>query len=134
MTKNVRIGGGCLCGSVRYHLDGPAADIVACHCGQCRKTSGHFVAASRVPSDTLTLVEDDSLRWYRSSEDAERGFCAKCGSQLFWRAVESDHLSVMAGTMDSPDGLTLAHHIFVADKGEYYRLDDGLPQFDQGDG
>ena len=120
--------GSCLCGAVRYTITGPLRDVVACHCSQCRKTSGHFVAATSAPSAALTLQRDTGLAWYRSSDTAERGFCRVCGGNLFWRLQDSADISVMAGTLDAPTGLHIAKHIFVADKSDYYTLDDGAPQ------
>ena len=67
------------------------------------------------------------VRWYAASDEAERGFCATCGSALFWRRRDADSVSVMAGCLDAPTGLRGSVHIFTADKGDYYELDDGLP-------
>jgi hypothetical protein len=122
--------GGCLCGGVRYRIKGALRDVIACHCSQCRKTSGHFVAATQAPSANLQLVESATLRWYRSSATAERGFCARCGGNLFWResAPGSKHTSIMAGTLDLPTGLRIVQHIYTADKSDYYEIDDGAPR------
>lgn len=121
--------GGCLCGQIRYEITGPARSVVACHCSQCRKTSGHYVAATRVPLASLTVLDGGtgvggSLRWYRSSQTATRAFCGTCGSQLFWQRDGSDHRSVMAGTLDTPCGLVMDRQIFCEDKGDYYALPD----------
>ncbi len=120
--------GGCLCGAVRYVIHGPLRDVIACHCSQCRRTSGHYFAATSAATSAVTLLIHDGLRWYRSSEAAERGFCGVCGANLFWRQNGSDSVSITAGTLDTPTHLRLAEHIFVADKSDYYKLDDGLPQ------
>jgi hypothetical protein len=123
--------GGCLCGGVRYEIDGPLRDIVACHCSQCRKTSGHFMAATSAPRAALRLTASETLRWYRSSDTAERGFCARCGGNLFWRRLPPhvETISIAAGTLDGPvTGLKIIEHIYVADKLDYYALDDGAPQ------
>ncbi|MBV9137438.1 MAG: GFA family protein [Hyphomicrobiales bacterium] len=116
--------GGCLCGGVRYHVSGELRSVVGCHCSQCRRTSGNFVTATNCGLDDLVLEKDGTLRWYRSSEAAERGFCSVCGGNLFWRPIGGDHLSIMAGTLDAPTGLRLTKHIFVADKSDYYDLND----------
>ncbi|SFQ16077.1 Uncharacterized conserved protein [Roseivivax halotolerans] len=122
--------GSCLCGAIRYRVDGPLRPVVACHCSQCRKTTGHHVAATSAPADCVTI--EGEPRWYRSSDSAERGFCPTCGSNLFWR--RPGHLSIWAGTLDThPDDLKLASHIFCADKGRYYEIADGLPQAAQDD-
>lgn len=117
--------GGCLCGAVRFAgRDKMQADMSACHCGQCRRWSGH-VWASFCP-DSLEIVGE--VVWFRSSDTAERGFCPACGSSLFWRAIGQDVPSVAAAAVDEPTGMQLLRHIFVADKGDYYEIADGLPQ------
>ncbi len=116
--------GSCLCGAVSYRVSGPLRPVVACHCVQCRKTSGHFVAATSAAREAIEITGE--VAWYRSSETARRGFCPVCGSSLFWDGPGS-HLSIMAGTLEAPTGLTLAGHIFCADKGDYYEIADDLP-------
>lgn len=120
--------GGCLCGGVRYRVRGPLRPIVYCHCGQCRRTSGHFVAATAAPKDGLKFVADESLEWYDSSEFASRGFCKRCGSSLFWLHRAGENVSIMAGTLDDSAGLEAVEHIYVKDKGDYYDLMDDLPK------
>ncbi|MEM8959755.1 MAG: GFA family protein [Pseudomonadota bacterium] len=122
--------GGCLCGAVSYEVTGSLRPVVACHCRQCRKTSGHHVAATSAARDHVRIKGD--VRWYASSESAKRGFCPVCGSNLFWDGPGS-HLSIFAGTLDGPTELRMAGHIFCADKGDYYEIADGLPQIDQDD-
>ena len=124
--------GGCLCGGVRYRVTGPLRPVVYCHCGQCRRTSGHFVAATAVAKDALEIVADESLEWFASSEFASRGFCRRCGSSLFWVSEARDHVSVMAGTLDESGELKAAEHIWVGDKAGYYVLTDDLPKSLQG--
>lgn len=130
MTVADTASGGCLCGGVRYSVVGPLRDVIACHCSQCRRSSGHFVAATGVPSDRLTLMRAGTLVWYASSAHAERGFCGRCGSNLFWRPTAADRqwTSIMAGTLDPPTHLKIERHIFVADKSDYYTIADGAPQ------
>lgn len=122
--------GGCLCGGVRYELRAPLREAIACHCSQCRRTSGNFVTATVVPNDALVLTADATLAWFRSSATAERGFCSRCGGNLFWRHTTpgTSSTAVMAGSIDPPTGLRLARHIFVASKSDYYGIADGAPQ------
>ncbi len=130
MTEAVGAQGGCLCGGVRYQVRGALRNVIGCHCSQCRKSSGHFVAATRVALEDLQLTESATLRWYRSSDSAERGFCVRCGGNLFWKpsAPDSTETCIMAGTLDTPTGLRTVQHIFTADKSDYYELDEGIPQ------
>ncbi len=116
--------GSCLCGLIRYELTGATRSVVACHCTQCRKTSGHYVAATQVADDDLTINGVDHLTWFKSSAKAQRGFCKTCGSQLFWRAFGTGMTSVMAGTLDGATGLIMDQQIMVAHKGDYYALPD----------
>lgn len=127
------VAGSCLCGSIRYEVDHFERGVVACHCSQCRKTSGHYVAATKATHDDLRMISDSSLRWYRSSEEAERGFCSECGSNLFWRKIGDNATSIMAGALDSPTGLSMQSHIYVDDEGDYYHADDGVPHYPQSD-
>ena len=120
--------GGCLCGAVKYVIRGPLRDVIACHCTQCRRITGHHYAATATKRRYFSLIEQAGLRWYASSAFARRGFCATCGSVLFWDAAAYAHISIAAGTLDCPTGLKLVQHIFVTEKGDYYELSDGLPQ------
>lgn len=123
--------GRCLCGAVRYAVHGALRPVSYCHCSQCRRTSGHYVAATACNAEDLILLKDEGLRWYRSSPRAERGFCGECGSSLFWKPDHGRHISIMAGTLDTPTSLAADEHIFVADASDYYVLADGLPQFEK---
>jgi len=114
--------GGCLCGGVRYSVSGPMRDVVACHCIQCRKTSGHYVAATRVAQSDFSIDRDETLVWFRSSDKAKRGFCSRCGGNLFWWLDEGDQVSIFAGTLDGPTGLKIAEHIHMDTKGDYYDI------------
>jgi hypothetical protein len=120
--------GRCLCGAVQYEVRGPLRPVVYCHCGMCRRTSGHFVAATACAREDLVLKSSSSLQWYQSSAAARRGFCNQCGSNLFWEPLGEGRMSIMAGTLDAPTGLTAQGHIFVAEAGDYYQITDGLPQ------
>lgn len=124
--------GACLCGAVRFRTRGPLREVVFCHCSQCRRQTGLYYAATDVARDRIALTGADMVGWYRSSEEAKRGFCTRCGSALFWQRDGSDHVSVMAGAFDPPSGLYAGYHIFCADKGEFYAIDDGLPSFQAG--
>lgn len=134
MTADQLTSGGCLCGAVRYRLHGALRPVVYCHCGQCRRTHGHFAAYTRVPATALEVIQQRGLAWFRSSAGAERGFCRECGASLFWRTVGGDDCSIAAGSLDEAAGLEAAAHIFVADKAAYYEITDGLPQHAHGSG
>ena len=83
------------------------------------------------PSADIELTAFDPLLWYKSSDTAERGFCGVCGSNLFWKQVGRDAISITAGTLDTPTHLAMDEHIFVADKSDYYTISDDLPKKQQ---
>lgn len=119
--------GGCACGGVRYSVSGPLRDIIACHCEQCRRTSGHFVAATACRRKYFELTASDTLQWYSAVPGYRRGFCNRCGASLFFEEVGGERVSIAAGSLDDPQGLKLAAHIFTAEASDYYRLDDDVP-------
>ena len=123
--------GSCLCGEVTYQIDGQLRENDGCHCTQCRKWTGHFLTGVAVSRKDITINGTEHLSWYHSSEKVRRGFCAKCGSSLFFDPTDTqkhDWISVAMGTFDTPTNTALQRHIFVAEKGDYYQLNDGLPQ------
>ena len=126
--------GQCLCGAVRFTTTGPLRGVIFCHCSQCRRQSGHYYAATNVADRCLDILGEDRITWYAASPDARRGFCGTCGSALFWKHRELDYTSVLAGAFEEPSGLAGEAHIFVADKGDYYMIADGLPQFEGSSG
>jgi hypothetical protein len=122
--------GGCLCGAVRYRIEGPLGIVGACHCGQCRRWTGHVLVSFDVPREALTVR--GAVTWHDSTPGtARRGLCPVCGSGLFWERIGSETSEILVGTLDEPTGLRLAHHIHVADKGDYYEIADGLPAYPQ---
>lgn len=121
--------GGCLCGAVRYELRGELRGVYNCHCGQCRRSHGHFGAYSSVAPEQITLIEERGLKWFESSNIARRGFCADCGSSLFWDPADKHSLAIAAGSFDQPSGLTTRGHIFTDDLADYYTIDDGLDRW-----
>jgi hypothetical protein len=128
----VELGGGCLCGQVRYQITGPRRNIINCHCENCRRTHGHVSAYTSVDKNDLQLLSQQSLKWYHDqSPDTYRGFCGECGASLFWDAKDGNNkMAISAGTLDSGHGLKTIGHVFVHEAGEYYAINDGLPQFE----
>lgn len=128
------LAGGCLCGGVRYQLNGPCRDIINCHCQNCRRTHGHIAAYTSVRQSDLNLIKQQTLQWYHDqSPDTWRGFCNHCGASLFWDARDGrGKISVAAGSLDTGAGLKTIGHVYVSEAGQYYEIDDGLPQFETG--
>jgi hypothetical protein len=125
MTK---ITGSCMCGKVKFEISTPLSPADACHCRQCRKQSSHYFVSTNVPRSALSVSGQGGITWYQSSPKVRRGFCSSCGSSLFWDPQAKDWISVAMGAIDAPTGTRLEKHIFVAEKGDYYDITDGLPQ------
>ena len=123
--------GSCLCGAISYLVIGRVRPVIYCHCSQCRKQTGHIVAATEVDDGKLDVQGAGHLTWFASSSSAKRGFCSKCGSLLFWKTDGTGRTSIMAGGFDEPSDLEATTHIFCEDKGSYYEISDGLKQFDR---
>ena len=123
--------GSCLCGAVTFEIEGELSAPDACHCSKCRKQSGHYFASTDVEKDRLTLKGVENITWFQSSEKVRRGFCTTCGSSLFWDPPHRDWIAVAMGAFDGSTGTGLNKHIFVAEKGDYYEIADGLPQNQQ---
>ncbi|MDW4498362.1 GFA family protein [Sulfitobacter sp. D35] len=126
------LSGSCLCGAVRWQAAGGLRGNSACHCGQCRKQSGHHWASVNVAHDAFR--SDGDVRWYEATPYARRGFCPICGSFLFWQGARQDEIGVSLGSVDGPTGLKLERHIFTAFKGDYYEISDDIRQEAREDG
>lgn len=127
-TSRAGVTGSCLCGAVRYEIDGPLRDVVLCHCAMCRKTHGHIGAYTAVARPGLRMTESRGLKWYRSSPIARRGFCSECGASLFWEGAGRDTISIAAGTLDTPTGLKTAVQLHVNSASDYYTIVTDVPQ------
>ena len=128
--KTMPITGGCLCGAVRYRVNAPLMGVIACHCRQCRRMSGHVFAATAVPRENFELTEDSGLAWYRSSKISKRGFCRHCGSSLFFDHGPEEPIGISAGSFDDDPLMTMAAHIYVEEAGHYYEIASDAEQFD----
>lgn len=123
--------GGCLCGAVRYSVDAPMANVIACHCSHCRKISGagssHNVA---IPTSALTITQGEP-KLYADTADSgnrlNRFFCANCGSSLFSRREKMPEMTILkAGTLDDATGLKLAMNIWTDSALPWMHLDPAL--------
>ena len=121
MTSSKRHGR-CLCGAVTFKITGKLRNVLVCHCSQCRRSSGHLWAATAAPVEAIEIDSQNTLSWYRSSSKAKRGFCRRCGSSLFWQLDGSTSLSIAAGSLDVPTGLSTQEHIYFDDSSDYYTI------------
>ena len=123
--------GSCLCGANEFALPGPAGGVGACHCTQCRKFSGHYTASFDADEGTVDW-QSRAIAEHALPGGGRQAFCPTCGTRLFFRSPNVG-FSIEAGCIDGPTGGRLDSHIFVAFKGDYYQIDDGLPQYAERD-
>ncbi|MBL7545409.1 MAG: GFA family protein [Bdellovibrionaceae bacterium] len=128
MIMEVKHCGSCLCGAVKFEVRGDLPAPTACHCTKCRKHTGHYEAGTDIPRERVKISGVEKVSWYHSSIKVRRGFCSFCGSSLFFDPIYRDWIGIYMGAFDGPTNTKLERHIFVADKGDYYEISDGLPQ------
>ena len=131
INKGISFQGRCLCGSVRFEIKGELRTVINCHCRQCLHTHGHYAAYTAVEKKYMKFVDDNGLKWFRSSNEARRGFCQECGASLFFEHLGGSTISIAAGMLDFSEGLKTVEHIFFDDKPDYYEIDDNLPKHSQ---
>jgi len=122
--------GSCLCGAVSFEVTGPLPRATACHCSMCRKATGNYEVGVDVEKSAVTVRGKDNVTWFQSSETARRGFCSRCGSPMFFEFLKADKIGLMLGSFDGPTGIRVSEHIYVGNKGDYYELCDGAPQYE----
>jgi hypothetical protein len=99
----MEVSGGCQCGAVRYHATEMLDNSHICHCRMCQKAAGNiFIALVAAPREAITWTRGTPSR-FRSSEHVDRGFCAACGTPLFYENLEGGHLNVTTGSLDHPE-------------------------------
>lgn len=114
--------GRCMCGAITFRVSGELRPVFNCHCHRCRRFTGHHMAATATQTGALTV--DDvgvNLRWYDPVPEAQYGFCARCGSSLFWRSPElPDSVSICAGAMDPPTHLHTTQAWWTSEASDYH--------------
>ena len=125
-SRSQKYTGTCVCGAVSYTAKA-LSPLWYCHCWQCRHMTGHFMAASQVKLSDLEIAGEP--KWYYVSEKSRHGFCADCGSQMFWRNDDNDYLSVTGGSIEDTKELVVQGHVFTKEKAHYYTLPETEIQF-----
>ena len=119
--------GSCVCGQTTYEAF-DLTEVSFCHCQQCRKMTGHYMAACQATRDKITIV--GKVKWHYTHEGSRHGFCNNCGAHMFWQNDTRPTISVTAGSLDDAKDLTVRHHIFIEEKGCYYEINDNEPKFE----
>ena len=129
--KKLSLTASCLCGSIKIKTKGYHRNVSNCHCIQCRKTHGIYGAYSNVKNKDIKFINKKNLGWFKSSKNAKRGFCKKCGASIFFKIKNSDNISIAAGMFDKPTKLKTTRNIFVGTKSDFYKITDKLPKFNR---
>lgn len=111
--------GTCLCGAVSISTKNMSKHVEACHCNMCRKWGGGALLVVECGSD-VNFEGVENITIYQSSDRAERGFCQKCGSHLFYKLKQNNQYYIPVGLFDSRNAFTFDHQVFIDEKPEYY--------------
>ncbi len=114
--------GRCLCGVIRLTVAEPPSHLDACHCGMCRRWGGGPALGFATSAVDITPMDEVSV--FDSSEWAQRGFCRRCGSHLFWKARAKDLYFLPAGLFDDLGDVTFTEEIYFDHKPGYYNFAD----------
>ncbi|VAW69741.1 Gfa-like protein [hydrothermal vent metagenome] len=119
MTNTTKGNGSCLCGAVKITAANISSSIGACHCTMCQKWAGGPLMAVECGSD-VTFEGKDNISVYNSSDWAERAFCNKCGSHLYYRLKEPDQYIMPVGLFDTDISFVFDHQVFIDSKPSFY--------------
>ncbi len=122
--------GGCLCGHVRYCIDGPIQGETAhCHCRMCRRASGAVAVTWFTVKDTDHAITEGAPKTYRSSAHGARTFCPSCGTPLTFRTDHAPgYVDITVASLDDPENHPATLHIWTASRLPWLRLDEHLPE------
>ena len=127
--------GQCLCGKVRFEIDGELGETRLCYCELCRRANGSAFSAN-IPvasEDYHLLVGREHIREFESSPGAFRAFCSNCGSPVYARVANDPvHIRIRLGTLDKETRVRVAAHVWVRSKPAWYAIADDLPQYEAG--
>lgn len=125
--------GGCLCGAVRFEVDGSFDHFFLCHCSRCRKGSGTAHASNLFSSHArlIWLKGKDLVQTFTvEGTRFTRSFCPICGSTLPNQAG-SGRLKVPAGSLETPISLRPEAHIFAGSRADWDHHLEKIPTHDE---
>ncbi len=124
--------GGCLCGDIRYEIDGEALQVVNCHCVNCRRHSGAAFLTYAAFHRANVKYLANTPKYFRSSADATRGHCANCGSPIDFNFDADASLTWLTiGSLDQPEQMPATENWFVRSRLPWIDADDNIPAFDE---
>ena len=118
--------GRCLCGAVTYAAEAIDTEVHSCHCDMCQKWTGGPALAVSVGN--VTFEGEENISRFDSSDWAERGFCSRCGANLFYRLKAADHYVLWMGTFDDLAPFKLTGEIYIDEKPEVYNFAGDHPR------
>jgi len=127
--------GSCLCGGVKFEVDGQLRDARNCHCSMCRKAHGAAfrTRATVRAADFRYLAGEQLISSYESSPGNNRTFCSRCGSRLITTfAAHPEYYGLPLGILDDDPGIKPTNHVHVASKASWFDITDDLPQHREG--
>jgi len=127
-NKTLPITGGCLCGAVRYEASEAPQSAGICHCRMCQKSNGTPFAVGVYFHRASLRFTSGEPKFYQSSDIAERGFCAACGSRLVYRPLGGPLMAVEVGSLDHPEDISPEYHTGVQGWMPWLNLVDDLPR------
>lgn len=119
MSDRIELQGACLCGMVRVSVKTASTSVGACHCNMCRKWTGGPLMVIECDDDVV-FEGEEHVAVFSSSDWAERGFCARCGSHLFYRLKEGGLYAVPVGLFDDDESFVFDHQVFIDEKPAFY--------------
>jgi hypothetical protein len=125
--------GSCLCGGIRYEIEGAIGPALNCHCSMCRKVTGAaFRSRVAVPAANFKWTSgEELLTRHESSPGTIRTFCRVCGATLVSLFDDNPHtIGLAMGTLDDDPGVRPSFHVFTGSKAPWFEITDALPQFD----
>jgi hypothetical protein len=128
----VMVSGSCLCGAVRYRVDGRISELVLCHCTKCRKANGSAFHAGAVCRKSRFRWEagEDAVTEYRTDSGYTTRFCATCGSPVPCPLDDRPYVVLHGGALDQDPGSRPRCHIFVASRAPWFEITDALERYD----
>lgn len=118
--------GACLCGSVKFTLLNSAGEVGVCHCDMCRQWCGGPFMSVEAEKPELTIEGQEHIQIYQSSEWAERAFCKKCGSNLYYFLKSAQKYYLLAGLFKGAS-FNLHHQIYIDEKPCFYNFKEQTP-------
>ncbi|MCE2516993.1 MAG: GFA family protein [Alphaproteobacteria bacterium] len=129
-TRAIIHHGGCHCGGVKFECYAEVAGALVCHCYDCMKTIGASIVASTISLDDIAITAT-TLKWYRSSAIAERGFCTECGGSMFYKPDHGHRVSICLGMFDDAENLSCRGQIYGHAHPGFMSLPHDIPHVDE---